>query len=130
MDSDYAGGGLNLKAGDFAQLIALMCLAQIVYQFHLYPNIGPPRGSLSHLAMFRIGSALFIPAYLAVTFLRPLASPGDGSFLNYAIIMTVLAVNTAVRYCGSTFGYTSVSILLNYSYGHLPRVLTRLPFVD
>ncbi|KAJ7500314.1 hypothetical protein B0H11DRAFT_2171431 [Mycena galericulata] len=112
--SDYAGGGLNLKAGDFAQLIALMCLAQIVYQFHLYPNIGPPHGSLSHLAMFRIGSALFIPAYLAVTFLRPFASPGDGSILNYAIITTALVVSTAVRYCGSTFGYTSVSILLNY----------------
>ncbi|KAH9911006.1 uncharacterized protein B0H18DRAFT_835853, partial [Fomitopsis serialis] len=30
-------GGLNLNAGHFSQLIALMCLAQIAYQFYLYP---------------------------------------------------------------------------------------------
>ena len=51
---DYDSGGLNLNAGHFAQLsefvyrrlylyadlgfeVALMCLAQIVYQFYLYP---------------------------------------------------------------------------------------------
>ncbi|KAJ7682964.1 major facilitator MFS-1 [Mycena rosella] len=109
--SGYDEGGLNLEPGHFSQLIALMCLAQIAYQFYLYPNIGPPRGRFSHLAMFRIGSALFIPAYLVVTLLRPLASAeDDGNFT----LMFALAVNTALRYCGSTFGYTSVSILLNY----------------
>lgn len=54
--TDYEGGGLNLNAGHFAQLsklvhlfmlhafltigphtVALMCLAQIAYQFYLYP---------------------------------------------------------------------------------------------
>ncbi|EEB96743.1 hypothetical protein MPER_04072, partial [Moniliophthora perniciosa FA553] len=35
--TDYDSGGLNLNAGHFAQLIALMCLAQIAYQFYLYP---------------------------------------------------------------------------------------------
>lgn len=34
----------------------------------------PPRGRFSHLAMFRIGSLLYIPAYLSVTLYRPLAS--------------------------------------------------------
>ncbi|KAJ7740010.1 hypothetical protein DFH07DRAFT_751956 [Mycena maculata] len=106
--SDYDAGGLNLEAGHFAQLIALMCLAQIAYQFYLYP---PPRGRFSHLAMFRIGSALFIPAYLVVTLLRPFASAEDDG--NIAL-MSALALSTALRYCGSTFGYTAVSILLNY----------------
>ncbi|KAJ7158242.1 hypothetical protein C8R43DRAFT_1086999 [Mycena crocata] len=102
--SDYDGGGLNLEAGHFAQLIALMCLAQIAYQFYLYP---PPRGRFSHLAMFRLGSALFIPAYLVVTLLRPFASAEDDG--NFALMSGI-----AVRFCGSTFAYTSVSILLNY----------------
>ncbi|KAG6908420.1 hypothetical protein DXG01_004713 [Tephrocybe rancida] len=80
--SDYDSGGLNLNAGHFAQLIALMCLAQIAYQFYLYPNIGPPRGRFSHLAMFRVGSLLFIPAYLSVILFRPFASADDdGNFL-------------------------------------------------
>ncbi|KAG6841094.1 hypothetical protein C0991_001901 [Blastosporella zonata] len=109
--SDYDSGGLNLNAGHFAQLIALMCLAQIAYQFYLYPNIGPPRGRFSHLAMFRVGSLLFIPAYLSVILYRPFASANDdGNFL----VMTALAFSTAVRYCGITFAYTSISILLNY----------------
>jgi len=28
--------------------------------------------------------------------------------------MTLLSLSTAVRYCGSTFAYTAVAILLNY----------------
>lgn len=109
--SDYNAGGLNLNAGHFAQLIALMCLAQIAYQFFLYPNIGPPRGRFSHLAMFRVGSLLFIPAYLSVTLYRPFASPNDEGNI---IVMSALALSTAIRYCGITFGYTAISILLNY----------------
>ncbi|KAG5727530.1 Protein ZINC INDUCED FACILITATOR 1 [Termitomyces sp. T112] len=109
--SAYESGGLNLNAGNFAQLIALMCLAQIAYQFYLYPNIGPPRGRFSHLAMYRIGSLLFIPAYLTVILYRAFASAeDDGNFL----VMTALAISTVIRYCGITFGYTAISILLNY----------------
>ncbi|KZP05225.1 major facilitator superfamily MFS-1, partial [Athelia psychrophila] len=106
--SDYNNCGLNLNAGHFAQLVALMCFAQIIFQFYLYP---PPRGSLSHLAMFRIGSLLFIPAYLTVTLYRPFASEEDDGNV---FLMTALAISTAVRYCGSTFAYTSAAILLNY----------------
>lgn len=109
--TDYNSGGLNLNAGHFAQLIALMCLAQIAYQFYLYPNLGPPRGRFSHLAMFRVGSLLFIPSYLSVVLYRVFASASDdGNF----ILMTALALTTAIRYCAITFAYTSISILLNY----------------
>ncbi|KAI0031860.1 hypothetical protein K488DRAFT_78824 [Vararia minispora EC-137] len=109
--SKYESGGLNLNAGHFSQLTALMCLFQVAYQFYLYPNIGPPRGRFSHLSMFRLGTVLFIPGYLTVTLYRVFASPGDdGNF----VLMTALALSAAVRYCGGTFGYTSVSILLNY----------------
>ncbi|KAG8829686.1 hypothetical protein FRC20_008611, partial [Serendipita sp. 405] len=38
--SGYSTGGLELTAGHFAQLIAMMCLVQIIFQFYLYPNIG------------------------------------------------------------------------------------------
>ncbi|KAI6044041.1 hypothetical protein EDC04DRAFT_2646847, partial [Pisolithus marmoratus] len=102
--TDYQSGGLNLNPADFSQLIALMCLAQIVYQFYLYP---PPRGRFSHLSMFRLGSLLFIPAYLTVTIYRVLASPSAES--NFVLLSGI-----AVRFCGTTFGYTAVSILLNY----------------
>ncbi|KAF7318969.1 hypothetical protein HMN09_00232900 [Mycena chlorophos] len=108
--SDYEAGGLELKAGDYAQLIAVMCFAQLVYQFVMYPNIGPPYGPCSHLTMFRLGSALFIPAYLCVTLLRPLVTPGDAN----PLLMLALGTATAVRFCGSCFAYTAVSILLNY----------------
>lgn len=109
--SDYESGGLNLNAGHFAQLIALMCFVQIAYQFYLYPNMGPPRGRFSHLAMFRIGTVLFIPSYLTVTLYRPLASAEDGGNL---LLMIALVISTAIRYAGTVFGYTAISILLNY----------------
>ncbi|THU88597.1 hypothetical protein K435DRAFT_307650 [Dendrothele bispora CBS 962.96] len=110
--SNYYAGGLNLNAGHFAQLIALMSFAQIIYQFYLYPHLGPPRGPFSHLTMFRIGSVLFIVGYLSVIFFRkPLATPeGHGT----GLLMTALAASMAIRFCGGTFGYTSISILLNY----------------
>ncbi|CAE6531380.1 unnamed protein product [Rhizoctonia solani] len=109
--SPYKAGGLELNPGDFSQIIALMCLAQIVFQFYLYPNIGPPLGRFSHLAMFRIGNALFIPAYLSVVLYRHFASANSGGS---PLIMTLLSISTAIRYCGTTFAYTSVAVLLNY----------------
>ncbi|EPQ52178.1 MFS-1 protein [Gloeophyllum trabeum ATCC 11539] len=107
--TDYEGGGLNLNATHFSQLIALMCLAQIAYQFYLYP---PPRGRFSHLAMFRIGSLLYIPAYLSVILYRvPFASAtDDGNF----VLMAGNCFPSALRFCGITFSYTAVAILLNY----------------
>ncbi|KAJ3825505.1 hypothetical protein F5880DRAFT_1552169 [Lentinula raphanica] len=110
--TDYDSGGLNLNAGHFAQLIALMCLAQIFYQFYLYPNLGPPRGRFSHLTMFRLGTLFFIPSYLSVILYRvPFASEEEDGNLP---LMTALTLSTALRFCGGTFGYTAISILLNY----------------
>ncbi|GJJ14933.1 hypothetical protein Clacol_009203 [Clathrus columnatus] len=109
--SKYDVGGLGLLAENFAQLIAVMSLAQIVYQFYLYPNIGPPRGRFSHLSMFRVGALLFIPAYLSVPIYRSFTNAnGDGNFF----VMTMLILSTSIRFCGSTFGYTAIAILLNY----------------
>ncbi|KAF8325015.1 major facilitator superfamily domain-containing protein [Cantharellus anzutake] len=111
LTSDYAKGGLGLSPGHFAILIGLMCGAQIIYQFYLYPNIGPPRGKYSHLAMFRIGTALFIPGYLTVVLYRRLT---NGSSDGNNLIMILLLISTAVRYAGSTFAFTSAAVLLNY----------------
>ena len=41
----------------------------------------PPRGRFSHLAMFRLGTFLFIPGYITVTLYRVLASPESGGSL-------------------------------------------------
>ncbi|KAL0564812.1 hypothetical protein V5O48_017223 [Marasmius crinis-equi] len=108
----FEGGGLNLNAGHFAQLIALMSVFQIFYQFFLYPNVGPPRGPLSYLTLFRVGCLLFIPSYLSVILYRGAFASPDGS--GNSALMFGLTVSTAIRYCGGTFGYTSISILLNY----------------
>jgi len=111
LTSTYTKGGLGLDPSHFATLIALMCVAQVVYQFYLYPNIGPPRGKFSHLAMFRLGSALFIPGYVTVVLYRGFASTEDDG---NSLIMVLLALSTAVRYAGATFAYTSIAVLLNY----------------
>lgn len=42
--------------------------------------ISPPRGRFSHMAMFRLGSFLFIPAYLTVILYRVFANAsGNGN---------------------------------------------------
>jgi hypothetical protein len=69
--------------------------------------------------MFRIGSALFIPSYLTVTLYRAFASPNDEGNV---VVMSLLAVSTAIRFCGITFGYTAINILLNYSEWQDPTV--------
>jgi len=110
--SAYEAGGLGLTPSNFAQLNALMGIAQPFYQFYLYPNVGPPRGRLSHLTMYRLGTSLFIPAYLTVVLYRiPFGHP-DGS--GKSALMTAIAMSTAVRYCAMTFSFTSISVLLNH----------------
>lgn len=48
-------GGLGLNAGNYAELVAAMVFVQFHAQFNLYPRLGPPRGKLSHVSMFRLG---------------------------------------------------------------------------
>ncbi|EJD41419.1 hypothetical protein AURDEDRAFT_90322 [Auricularia subglabra TFB-10046 SS5] len=103
--SKFEAGGLGLTAAEFSQLIAIMSVAQVAYQFYLYPNIGPPRGSCSHLSMFRLGSLLFVPSYLTVVLYRGWSE---------SLVMSGLILSTAVRYCATTFAFTSITILLNY----------------
>lgn len=70
-----------------------MCLFQLVYQFYLYPRLGPPLGKFNHLQMFRIGCAIYIPAYLSLPLLHSVASPDkSGGF----VVMTLLTIITYV----------------------------------
>ncbi|WWC72073.1 uncharacterized protein I206_106033 [Kwoniella pini CBS 10737] len=106
----YRSGGLGLNPAHFSFLVAIMCCCQLVYQFYLYPRLGPPLGKFNHLQMFRIGSALYLPAYFALPILHKVASPdSEGGFM----LMTGLTLITAIRYCASTFAYTSVMVLIN-----------------
>lgn len=45
-------GGLGLKAANYAFLVSCMFVFQGIWQFKFYPSVGPPGGSLSHLAMY------------------------------------------------------------------------------
>ncbi|KAK8853268.1 hypothetical protein IAR55_003970 [Kwoniella newhampshirensis] len=106
----YKSGGLGLNPAHFSFLVALMCCCQLVYQFYLYPRLGPPLGRFNHLQMFRIGCALYLPAYFSLPILHKIASPdSEGGFM----LMAGLTAITAVRYCAGTFSYTSVMILIN-----------------
>lgn len=123
--SPYKSGGIGLNPANFSLIIALMCLFQLVYQFYLYPRLGPPLGQFSHLQMFRIGCFLYMPAYFALPLLRLVASPESSGGV---VVMTrecllkpsvpslplrpVLTMITAVRYCGGTLAYTSVMVLI------------------
>ncbi|WRT70167.1 uncharacterized protein IL334_007161 [Kwoniella shivajii] len=106
----YRSGGLGLNPAHFSFLVAIMCCCQLVYQFYLYPRLGPPLGRFSHIQMFRLGCAFYLPSYFALPILHKIASPdSEGGFL----LMTGLTLITAVRYCAGTFAYTSVMVLIN-----------------
>ncbi|KAG9003664.1 hypothetical protein FRB94_002987 [Tulasnella sp. JGI-2019a] len=61
--------------------------------------------------MFRIGSALFIPSYLSVCLYRVFVNENESGNL---LVMTLLTISTALRFCGITFVYTAITIILNY----------------
>ena len=57
------------------------------------PNVilhRPPRGRFSHLAMFRIGTIMFIPAYLTVVLYRPLANKNSADESNPLLMLGAL----------------------------------------
>jgi len=54
--------------------------------------------------MFRIGSFLFIPGYMAVIFRGWPES----------WVMSGLIASTGIRFCAGTFTFTGMTILLNY----------------
>lgn len=105
----YQSGGVGISPATYSVFVAIMCVGQLIYQFYLFPRLGPPLGRFSHLQMFRLGSILFVPGYLLVPLLHSFATPGqDGGFF----IMTMMSLISAIRYCGGTFAYTSIMILI------------------
>lgn len=111
MLSPYQSGGVGISPASYSLLVALMCIGQLFYQFYLFPRLGPPLGRFSHLQMFRLGSALCVPGYLLVPLLHLFASPtkaDNGGF----VVMTLMTLISAIRYCGGTFSYTSIMILI------------------
>jgi len=106
-----SSGGLGLKASDYAGLVALMFFFQMVWQFKFYPNVGPPNGPFSHLAMFRIGLCLYLPVYLLFPQLRGLL-PKNGSG-EKAYVLFGMALLSSMRYLASCCSYTAVMVLVN-----------------
>ncbi|KAK4704037.1 hypothetical protein P7C70_g2175, partial [Phenoliferia sp. Uapishka_3] len=104
-----ASGGLGLKAAHYAGLVATMFFFQTLWQFRFYPFISAPRGPLSHLAMFRLGLALYLPVYFLFPELRGLLK-ADGNNVPVMFGMTLLS---SIRYLASTCAYTAVMVLIN-----------------
>jgi hypothetical protein len=107
----FQSGGVGISPASYSIFVAIMCVGQLVYQFYLFPRLGPPLGRFSHLQMFRLGSALYVPGYLLVPLIHIFASPDpekSGGF----VVMTLTSLISAIRYCGGTFAYTSIMILI------------------
>jgi hypothetical protein len=106
----YKSGGVGVTPANYSVFVAIMCVGQLIYQFYLFPRLGPPLGRFSMLQMFRLGCLLYVPGYLLVPLLHPIASPtSPGNF----ITMSSMSLISALRYCGGTFAYTSIMILIN-----------------
>lgn len=101
-------GGLGLTAGHFATLIAIMTVCQLVFQFHVYPNLGPPNGKLTHLEVMRWGMLLYLPCYLLFPFLRTFLHPSTNVFVMLAMILCA-----ALRWLANILSFTAVMVLLN-----------------
>lgn len=105
----FQSGGVGLSPANYSVFVAVMCVGQLIYQFYLFPRLGPPLGRFSHLQMFRLGSALYVPGYLLVPLLHLFASSENSGGI---VVMTLMSVISALRYCGGTFAYTSIMILI------------------
>lgn len=105
--SPTQSGGLGLTAAHYAELIAAMAFCQIGFQFYFYPKVGPPQGKLSHLAMMRLGTSLYL-AYILFAFLRAFLHPSTD-----AIVMTFMILFASIRWLANVCAFTSVSVLMN-----------------
>ncbi|KAM0787506.1 hypothetical protein ACM66B_003578 [Microbotryomycetes sp. NB124-2] len=101
-------GGLGLKAANYAALVAAMVFFNTCWQFKFYPFFGPPNGPLSHLAMFRLGLALYLPVYLLFPELRGLLRENSTGWVMFGMVLL-----SALRYLGNTCSYTAVMVLVN-----------------
>ncbi|UZJ56526.1 hypothetical protein CBS101457_005846 [Exobasidium rhododendri] len=105
--SPVASGGLGLTAAHYAELIAAMAFCQIGFQFYFYPKVGPPQGKLSHLAMMRLGTSLYL-CYILFAFLRAFLHPSTD-----ILVMTFMILFASIRWLANVCAYTSVSVLMN-----------------
>ncbi|KAI5479840.1 major facilitator superfamily protein [Pseudohyphozyma bogoriensis] len=103
-----ASGGLGLKAANYAFLVSIMFLFQSLWQFRFYPFVCAPRGPFSHLAMFRLGLALYVPVYVLFPELRGLLKENTNIPVMFGMILL-----SALRYLASTCAYTAVMVLIN-----------------
>lgn len=104
----FKSGGLGLTAAHYAELIAALAFFQIGSQFYFYPKVGPPQGKLSHLAMMRLGTSLYLPVYVLFAYLRAFLHPSTD-----AIVMSFMILFASLRLLANTCSFTSVSILMN-----------------
>jgi len=101
-------GGLGLTAGHYAILIASMALCQLLFQFRVYPNLGPPYGALTHLAVLQLGMMLYLPCYVLFPLLRTFLLPSTD-----ALVMAAMILFATLRWLANVLSFTSVMVLLN-----------------
>ncbi|KAJ9474100.1 putative membrane protein [Pseudozyma hubeiensis] len=101
-------GGLGLTASHYAQLIAAMAFCQLIFQFVFYPRVGPPQGKLSHLAMLRLGTAIYLPCYTLFPLLRGMLHPDTDGF-----VMAGMIFFASLRWLANVCAFTAVSVLIN-----------------
>ncbi|WFD30823.1 hypothetical protein MSPP1_001847 [Malassezia sp. CBS 17886] len=100
-------GGLGLTAGHYAVLIAAMALCQLLFQFKVYPSVGPPHGPLSHVAMLQLGLAVHFPCYVLFPILRAFVSSTD------VLVMFAMIAFATLRWFANVLSFTSIMVLLN-----------------
>lgn len=101
-------GGLGLNAGHYAALIASMALCQLLFQFRVYPNVGPPNGPLSHLSMLQWGLVLYLPCYTLFPFLRTFLLPNTD-----VLVMLAMIACATLRWLANVVSFTAIMVLLN-----------------
>ncbi|WFD26075.1 hypothetical protein MNAN1_001050 [Malassezia nana] len=101
-------GGLGLTAGHYALLIAAMTLCQLVFQFQVYPNLGPPNGRFSHLAVLQVGVLLYLPCYVLFPLLRTVLMPNTD-----ILVMAFMILFAALRWLANILSFTAIAVLLN-----------------
>uniref|UniRef100_V5ENI9 Major facilitator superfamily (MFS) profile domain-containing protein n=2 Tax=Kalmanozyma brasiliensis (strain GHG001) TaxID=1365824 RepID=V5ENI9_KALBG len=101
-------GGLGLTASHYAQLISAMAFCQLIFQFVFYPRVGPPQGPLSHLAMLRLGTAIYLPCYTLFPLLRGMLHPQTDGF-----VMGGMILFASMRWLANVCAFTAVSVLIN-----------------
>ena len=81
-----------------------MAICQMAFQFYFYPTVGPPRGKFTHLAMFRMGLAIYLPCYVLFPFLRNFITSTD------VTVMSGMILFASLRWLANVTAFTAVTI--------------------